>query len=105
MRWRERARRSSCPGNSEALRDAGACATTLAQAPAGRPLRVKLVDGDAHHAQRLRELGMFEGRTVQVLAPGNPLICKIGDCRFGLCQRLARCILVEPVEGLVAKSA
>jgi Fe2+ transport system protein FeoA len=54
--------------------------------------------GETGHAQRLRELGMFEGQTVRVVTAGNPLICQVGDCRFGMCKRLARCILVEPTK-------
>jgi Fe2+ transport system protein FeoA len=70
---------------------------TLEHAPAGQELCVTAVRGENGHAQRLRELGMFEGQTVRVLSPGNPLICQVGDCRFGMCKRLAHCILVEPV--------
>jgi Fe2+ transport system protein FeoA len=77
---------------------------TLAATPAGLDVCVQRLDGETHHTRRLRELGMFEGQTVRVLTPGNPLICKVGDCRFGICQRLARCILVQPVTS-TAKSA
>lgn len=74
-------------------------ACSLAGAPAGQDLCVRNLDGDVLYNQRLRELGMFEGQTVRVVTAGNPLICKVGDCRFGICQRLARCILVEPASG------
>ncbi len=77
---------------------------TLAVTPAGQDVCVQRLEGEPHHARRLRELGMFEGQTIRVLTSGNPLICKVGDCRFGLCQRLARCILVEPANP-TAKSA
>lgn len=71
--------------------------SSLAGAPAGLDLYVQAVMVEDSHAQRLRELGLYEGKTIQVLLPGNPLICRIGDCRFGLCHRLARHIMVEPV--------
>jgi Fe2+ transport system protein FeoA len=80
-----------------AKRSGGVSRLTLAAAPARLDLRVHLVSGDNGHAQRLRELGVYEGRTIQVLLKGNPLICRIGDCRFGLCHRLARHITVELV--------
>ncbi len=70
---------------------------TLAGAKAGQFMRVRHIGADNGHAQRLRELGMYEGQTVQVLLVGNPLICRIGDGRFGICHRLARHILVEPI--------
>ena len=78
---------------------------SLAGAPAGQDLCVLRLNDDTQHAGRLRELGMFEGQTVRVLTAGNPLICKVGDCRFGICQRLARCILVEPAVPPAARSA
>ena len=76
---------------------------TLAAAPSGRDLRVRGVGGENGHAQRLRELGLYEGQTVQVLLVGNPLICRVGDCRFGLCHRLARHITVELFDATVSK--
>lgn len=78
---------------------------TLERAPSGQVLCVTSVRGEPPHAQRLRELGMFEGQRVRVLSAGNPLICQIGDCRLGMCQRLARCVLVEPLGTCTAQSA
>ena len=78
-------------------RSEGTGRVTLAVAPARQDLRVRLVSGENGHAQRLRELGLYEGQTVQVLLKGDPLICRIGDCRVGMCHSLACGILVEPV--------
>jgi Fe2+ transport system protein FeoA len=78
---------------------------TLRRAPAGQELCVTSLGEESGHAQRLRELGMFEGQHVRVLSAGNPLICQVGDCRFGMCRRLADCILVEPVVQRTAQSA
>ena len=68
----------------------------LSTAQVGDHVRVCAVQGQAGHAQRLREFGVLEGRLLRVLSNSDPLICQIGDCRFGVCRRLARCIMVEP---------
>jgi Fe2+ transport system protein FeoA len=81
-------------------------AGSLASARAGEEVCVQAVSADTCHARRLRELGLFEGKTIRVLASGNPLICQVGECRIGICQRLARCVAVELVPSTVpAKSA
>lgn len=67
----------------------------LSTARAGEHVRVCAVQGHDGHARRLRELGVLEGRTLRIVTNSDPLICQVGDCRFGLCRRLARCILVE----------
>lgn len=61
----------------------------------GEEVRIHAVRADEQQTQRLRELGVLEGRTIKVIANHDPLICQIGDCRFGVCRRLARSILVE----------
>ena len=48
----------------------------------------------SQHSTRLRELGIGEGQTVKVLSTQNPMICKVGECRIGLCRCLAHCIYV-----------
>ncbi len=70
---------------------------SLAISRAGQQVRVRAVRAKDGQTQRLRELGVLEGRTLRVVCDRDPLICQIGECRFGLCRRLARCILVEPV--------
>ncbi len=55
--------------------------------------------------QRLRELGLLEGRTVRVVSSRDPMICQVGDGRFGLCRRLAQCVLVEPLAVPSTRSA
>jgi Fe2+ transport system protein FeoA len=55
------------------------------------------VDDRTSQAQRLRELGLLEGRTLRIVTNSDPLICQVGECRLGVCRRLARCVLVEPV--------
>lgn len=72
-------------------------ALPMTVALAGQEVRIHSVRTDEQQAQRLRELGILEGRTIRVIANHDPLICQIGECRFGVCRRLARSILVEPV--------
>lgn len=69
----------------------------LALALPGENCRVRTVFGKDGEMKRLRELGLLEGKTVRVVCANEPLICQVGDCRFGLCQRMARCIMVERV--------
>lgn len=44
---------------------------------------------------RIREIGLGAGTRVSVISEGDPLVCEVGECRFGLCRQLARCILVD----------
>jgi Fe2+ transport system protein FeoA len=71
---------------------------------AGQRVRIHSLDDRESQAQRLRELGMLEGRTLRVVSNSDPLICQVGECRLGVCRRLAHCVLVEPLHG-VALSA
>jgi len=71
---------------------------TLASAKTGQEFLIRAIRAsDACHCRRLRELGLLEGRVVRVLANRDPLICQVGQCRLGLCRRLASGVLVEPV--------
>jgi len=79
---------------------------SLASAPCGTDLRIRRIrTGKPCHDQRLRELGLLEGRTVRVVSSGDPMICELGDSRFGLCRHLAQCVLVESAADCRALSA
>ncbi|HSW45483.1 MAG TPA: FeoA domain-containing protein [Phycisphaerae bacterium] len=74
---------------------------TLATAPSGQELRIEAIcTKDGCHRRRLRELGLLEGRVVRILANRDPMICQVGQCRLGLCRRLASGVLVSPVTPL-----
>lgn len=40
-------------------------------------------------ALRLREIGLCEGQELEVLCAGDPMICRVGSCRVGICAKLA----------------
>jgi len=106
-RWgwgRHRTQRSSNTVEKSCRAEISANRLPLPHAPAGIDLCVTSLDANGH-TQRLRELGLFEGQRVRVLSAGNPMICQVGDCRFGLCSRLADCILVERLPQVSAQSA
>jgi len=75
----------------------------LATAAAGEEVRVRAVRGVQQQVRRLRELGLLEGQTIRVVCNDDPLICQIGECRLGVCRRLARCVFVEPTSSTVAR--
>ena len=78
----------------------------LASIEGGGSYRICRIRTGMHcHDQRLRELGLLEGRTVRVVSTRDPMICQVGDGRFGLCRRLAQCVLVEPLAVLNARTA
>jgi Fe2+ transport system protein FeoA len=68
---------------------------TLATVASARLVTVRRLSDDQPNVNRLRELGIDEGRPLRVLQLGDPIICQVGECRFGLCRRLARCIYVD----------
>lgn len=69
----------------------------------GQEVRVHSVRADELQRQRLRELGVLEGRSIKVITNNDPLICEVGECRFGVCRRLAGTIFVEALP--LARSA
>lgn len=45
--------------------------------------------GSHAQASRLREIGLCEGQELEVLCAGDPMICRVGACRVGICVELA----------------
>jgi len=68
---------------------------TLSSVAAGSVVTVRRLDDQDCSLSRLRELGIDQGRRLRIVRHGDPLICQVGECRFGLCRRLARCIYVD----------
>jgi len=53
------------------------------------------VDTDGDDAVRLKRLGICEGRRVQVVRQGDPLILRVAGTRIGVSGRLAASIRVH----------
>ena len=69
----------------------------LTVASAGDELQIHSVRGCNGETQRLRELGMLEGRTVRIIGNYDSLVCQIGTCRFGLGRNVAQHVMVTPL--------
>ena len=54
----------------------------------GRRAKVRHIGSHAQ-ASRLREMGMSEGQELEVLCAGDPMICRVGAGRVGICIKLA----------------
>lgn len=67
---------------------------TLCTLRAGSNACVTGLAGDVQSV-RLREMGLCEGQRIEVLCAGNPMICRVGQCRVGLCAKLAAGIQVS----------
>jgi len=68
----------------------------LSIAQVGDKLYVHSIKANNGLCKRLRELGFYEGETIRLIANNDPLICQIGNSRFGLQKKLAHCIMVTP---------
>ena len=77
----------------------------LSAARSGAHLRVRALRAEQADCLRLRELGLLEGRTLRIVCDQDPLICEVGECRFGVCRRLAHRVLVENVVEPIVQSA
>jgi Fe2+ transport system protein FeoA len=84
-RLRQRQSHEQHEANCDALCCArsGQSATVLRFAPGCR------------EAERLREMGLREGATVQVLRDGDPLMVRVEDARFGIGRQAAMQVLCE----------
>lgn len=69
------------------LLECGACA------------RVVAVEGDARWVRRLAETGLHQGCVLEVLRPGEPMLCRVNDTKLSLCTRGQVEIFVEPQTG------
>ncbi len=65
----------------------------------GQSARIRFIQGEDALAQRLLEMGLFEGEVVEVLAIaplGDPVELRLGDFRLSLRRReAARIAVVE----------
>jgi Fe2+ transport system protein FeoA len=66
---------------------------TLARIGCGRRAELRRFCMDSREAERLRELGLCEGRCVAVLQSGRRFVLRVDGCRIGLHHDLAACVL------------
>lgn len=57
--------------------------------PAGCVAVVERIDTDEVDAARIKRLGICEGRRIQLVKPGDPMIVRVVGTRVGLSARLA----------------
>jgi len=67
----------------------------LCQLPAGNMGRVRVLAGDAHFCQRVREMGFGESVLVTKIGGSGPFVCAVNGTRIALSHDAARVILVE----------
>lgn len=86
-------------GSEEGVRRGGTVEVALhrlAEGSRGRVVRVEAMGADG---ERMKALGLCEGRILEVLRSGDPLIVRVHSSRFGLAQERARQIWVELESG------
>ena len=73
---------------------------TLDQLMPNQQARVVSLNGEPALVQRLYELGLFEGETIELVtfAPlGDPIEIRVGNTRLSLRKREAAVVTVEPI--------
>ncbi len=73
----------------------------LSALPRGMHARVQCV-ADNGDAARLRELGVCEGEPLEVVCAGDPMVCRVGGGRVGICARLAAAVRVTACARAIA---
>jgi Fe2+ transport system protein FeoA len=68
--------------------------------------RIYCVSAETCECCRLTGLGICQGRIVEMIKPGDPMIVRVYGVCVGISSRLADCIEVEPIaaESAVASS-
>ena len=70
----------------------------------GNILQVKQITAENDDAIRLKRMGICEGREIQIIQLGDPLILRVVGARIGINRRLAEMIDVEMIEQQKAKN-
>jgi Fe2+ transport system protein FeoA len=68
----------------------------LQMLPAGQVARIDHLLGAADDVQRLQEMGLHEGATVEMVQPGSPCIVRLGSAKVCLRDANLFQILVRP---------
>jgi Fe2+ transport system protein FeoA len=56
---------------------------------------VRRIDTEDEDIERLKTLGVCEGRQVEIIKPGDPLILRVFGSRIGMSSSLAESVWVE----------
>lgn len=72
-------------------------AITLADVAAGS-YRCEQVHAEGENAVRLKRLGLCEGRIVELVGQGDPMVLRIGASRVGLSRQLAKLVTVTTLD-------
>jgi Fe2+ transport system protein FeoA len=77
---------------------AGSELCPLTQVAPGSVVCIKQLTTHPEMTDRLRELGVFEQQRIKLVSSNSSYICQVCNARLGISEKLARSILVEPVE-------
>jgi Fe2+ transport system protein FeoA len=61
----------------------------LTEAPPRQPLEVTRIDESNGDMARLRAMGVCDGRSIELVRAGDPLIVRVMGSRIGISRRLA----------------
>ncbi|SPE53401.1 conserved hypothetical protein [Verrucomicrobia bacterium] len=70
----------------------------LSRVKAGVAVRIKQLCASSDLQNRLRELGFCEDQVIRLLTSQTNFICQVCNVRLAISEKLARIILVEPLE-------
>ena len=70
----------------------------LTEAASDLMLVVRGVETKSTDAVRLKRMGVCEGRCIQIVQTGDPLIIRVAGCRVGVSRHLARHVWVQLAE-------
>ena len=71
---------------------------TLGDLASGACGLVRAVEAGPFDAERLKAMGLCEGRRVTVLKSGQPMIVSVLGTRLGLDRHLARFVTLDPAD-------
>ncbi|QQE12195.1 ferrous iron transport protein A [Planctomycetota bacterium] len=70
--------------------------TPMHQLKTHQVAEIKYVDASHDDIARLKSMGICQGRRIQLIQAGDPLILKVVGVRIGVSARLAKRVYAEP---------
>jgi Fe2+ transport system protein FeoA len=77
----------------------------LSRVKAGVAVRIKQLCATPEVQNRLREIGICEDQIIKLLTSQNNFICQVCNARLAISEQLARLILVEPLQPVLAQAS